>query len=65
MYTGVTLAVRPSPFILARLAGMSLMDFQQEQGRKIPCPYCDGKGHNEDANAECGFCTDGIHTIGE
>jgi hypothetical protein len=43
----------------------ALTDFQQEQGRKIPCPYCDGTGHNEEANAECGFCTDGIHTIGE
>jgi hypothetical protein len=34
-------------------------------GSKIKCPYCGGTGHNEQANVECGFCDDGIHTIGE
>lgn len=36
-----------------------------DRGRKVPCPYCEGKGHNDQANAECGFCDNGTHTYGE
>lgn len=32
---------------------------------EIECPYCDGTGRNEQANAECGFCDNGTHTIGQ
>lgn len=32
---------------------------------EIECPYCDGTGRNEQANAECGFCDNGTHTLGK
>jgi hypothetical protein len=31
--------------------------------RVITCPYCDGQGHNEQANTECGFCNKGRLTV--
>lgn len=32
-------------------------------GEKVPCPYCKGRGH-DDRGTECGFCDEGVHTLG-
>ena len=32
-------------------------------GEEIYCPYCHGVGH-DGRGTECGFCDNGIHTVG-
>lgn len=37
--------------------------WKAREGEKVTCPYCGGTG-NDGRGTECGFCEDGVHTLG-